>query len=114
VGWAKGIELAKLARRDPQDFDCATWLHKARELSKEDFQRAVERELTGKITEPCVATAGDLSAAARCRTWKSITNSFAATPATILKTTRSLSVPRVMDRFTTWDDSSAVTATLNK
>jgi len=39
VGWAKGIELAKLARRDRQDFDCATWLHKARELSKEDFQQ---------------------------------------------------------------------------
>jgi len=27
-------------------------LHKARELSKEDFQQAVERELTGKVTEP--------------------------------------------------------------
>ena len=52
--WAgpKGIELAKLARRDRQDFDCATWLHKAGELSKEDFQQAVERELTGKIAEP--------------------------------------------------------------
>jgi len=52
LGWAKGIELAKLARRDGQQFDCATWLHKARELSKEDFQQAVERELTGKISEP--------------------------------------------------------------
>jgi hypothetical protein len=52
VGWAKGIELAKLARRDRQHFDCATWLHKARRLSKEDFQQAVERELTGKLTEP--------------------------------------------------------------
>ena len=52
LGWAKGIELAKLARRDRQHFDCATWLHKAGELSKEDFQQAVERELTGKITEP--------------------------------------------------------------
>ena len=52
VGWAKGLELAKLARRDRQDFDCATWLHKARELSKEDFQQAVERELTGKVSEP--------------------------------------------------------------
>jgi hypothetical protein len=52
VGWAKGIELAKLARRDRQQFNCATWLHKARELSKEDFQQAVERELTGKISEP--------------------------------------------------------------
>jgi hypothetical protein len=52
VGWAKGLELAKVARRDRQHFDCATWLHKARELSKEDFQQAVEREITGKITEP--------------------------------------------------------------
>ena len=52
VGWGKGIELAKLARRDRQNFDCATWLHKAREMSKEDFQQAVERELTGKITAP--------------------------------------------------------------
>jgi hypothetical protein len=52
VGWTKGLELAKLARRDGRHFDCATWLHKARELSKEDFQQAVEREITGKITEP--------------------------------------------------------------
>jgi hypothetical protein len=27
VGWTKGLELAKLARRDGQGFDCATWLH---------------------------------------------------------------------------------------
>jgi len=52
VGWSKGIELAKVARRDRQDFDCATWLHKARELPKEEFKQEVERELTGKITEP--------------------------------------------------------------
>jgi hypothetical protein len=52
VGWAKGIELAKLARRDNQHFDCATWLHKAKHSSKEEFHQAVEKELTGKITEP--------------------------------------------------------------
>ena len=53
VGWTKGVELAKLARRrDGQEFDCATWLHKARELPKEEFRRAVEKELTGKDTEP--------------------------------------------------------------
>jgi len=34
VGWAKGIELAKLARRDGQNFDCATWLHKAADAER--------------------------------------------------------------------------------
>lgn len=52
VGWTKGLELAKVARRDGQRFDCATWLHKARELPKEDFRREVEKELTGKEEEP--------------------------------------------------------------
>jgi hypothetical protein len=52
IGWTKGRELAKLARRDGQNFDCAPWVHKARELPREEFQREVERELTGKITEP--------------------------------------------------------------
>jgi len=52
VGWTKGLELAKVARRDGQDFDCATWLHKAREMPKEDFRREVEKELTGKDEEP--------------------------------------------------------------
>ena len=52
VGWTKGLELAKLARRDRQEFDCATWLHKAREMPKEQFKREVEKELTGRETEP--------------------------------------------------------------
>jgi len=52
VGWAKGLELAKLARRDGQRFDCATWLHKAQTMPKEDFQQEVEKELTGRETEP--------------------------------------------------------------
>jgi len=51
VGWTKGVELAKLARRDRQDFDCATWLHKARKMPKEQFKQEVEKELTGKETE---------------------------------------------------------------
>ena len=52
VGWAKGLELAKLARRDRQNFDCATWLHRAREMPKEKFKQEVEKELTGQETEP--------------------------------------------------------------
>ncbi len=52
VGWTKGLELAKVARSAGQEFDCATWLHKAREMPKEEFKREVEKELTGKDTEP--------------------------------------------------------------
>jgi hypothetical protein len=52
VGWTKGLELAKIARRDQQHFDCATWLHKAREMPKEQFKQEVEKELTGKESEP--------------------------------------------------------------
>ena len=52
IGWAKSLELAKLARRDGQKFNCATWLHKAREMTKEKFRSEVERELTGEDREP--------------------------------------------------------------
>jgi hypothetical protein len=52
VGWSKATEMAKVARRDGNDFDCATWLHKAKELPKEAFKREVERHLTGRDTEP--------------------------------------------------------------
>jgi hypothetical protein len=48
----KGLELAKVARRDEQEFDCATWLHKARSLPKDQFKREVEKELTGRESEP--------------------------------------------------------------
>ena len=52
VGWTKGLELAKVARRDGQEFDCATWLHKARALPKDQFKQEVEKELTGRDSEP--------------------------------------------------------------
>jgi hypothetical protein len=52
VGWAKATELAKVAKMDGQRFDSATWLHKARELPKEEFKREVSKHLTGKETEP--------------------------------------------------------------
>ena len=52
VGWSKAAELVKVVRRDGEDFDYATWLHKAKELPKESFKTEVERHLTGKVTEP--------------------------------------------------------------
>jgi hypothetical protein len=50
VGWSKATELVKVARKDGESFDCATWLHKAKELPKEGFKCAVERH--EKETEP--------------------------------------------------------------
>jgi hypothetical protein len=52
VGWTKGRELAKLARAEGQRFDCAPWVHKARTMPREEFKREVEKELTGRETEP--------------------------------------------------------------
>jgi hypothetical protein len=51
VGWSKAVELVKVARKDGEEFDCATWLHRAKELPKEGFKTEVERYLTGKETE---------------------------------------------------------------
>ena len=34
------------------NFDCATWLHRAQQLPKEEFKHEVEKHLTGKETEP--------------------------------------------------------------
>jgi len=52
VGWTKGRELAKLARAEGERFDCAPWVHKARVLPREEFKREIEKELTGRETEP--------------------------------------------------------------
>jgi len=51
MGWTKAWELVKVARKDGEQFDCAPWVHKAKELPKEQFRREVERHLTGKETE---------------------------------------------------------------
>ena len=48
----EGSGVSQGCRRDGQQFDCATWLHKAQELPKEEFKREVERHLTGQETEP--------------------------------------------------------------
>jgi hypothetical protein len=52
MGWSKAVELVKVARREGEDFDCATWLHKADEMPKEQFKREVEKHLTGQESEP--------------------------------------------------------------
>jgi len=52
IGWTKARELAKVARRDRQGFDCAPWVHKATTMPRDEFKREVDRHLTGKETEP--------------------------------------------------------------
>jgi hypothetical protein len=48
AGWSKATELAKVARREGERFESATWMHKAQVLPKEEFEREVERHLTGR------------------------------------------------------------------
>jgi hypothetical protein len=52
VGWTKGLELAKVARAEGQRFECAPWVHKARTMPREEFAREVEKEMTGRDSEP--------------------------------------------------------------
>ena len=52
MGWTKARELVKVARKDGAEFVCAPWVHKAKELPREEFSREVERHLTGKEAEP--------------------------------------------------------------
>jgi hypothetical protein len=52
MGWTKARELVKVARKDGDAFASCTWVHKAKELPREEFRREVERHLTGKETEP--------------------------------------------------------------
>jgi hypothetical protein len=47
VGWSKAAELAKVARRDGESFDCATWLHKAQQMPKQQFKDEVDKYLNG-------------------------------------------------------------------
>ena len=48
----EGIRVSEGLRAEGQHFDCATWLHKARELPKDPFKHEVEKELTGVDSEP--------------------------------------------------------------
>jgi hypothetical protein len=51
MGWTKARELVRVARADRQNFDCAPWVHKAKQMPREEFKREVERHPTGKETE---------------------------------------------------------------
>ena len=52
IGWTKAVELVKVARREEQSFNCATWMHKAATLPKQQFKDEVEKYLSGGETEP--------------------------------------------------------------
>lgn len=51
IGWTKARELVKVARRDGDKFASCTWVHKAKELPREEFKREIEEHLTGQETE---------------------------------------------------------------
>src|SRR6266567_5266681 len=51
VGWSKAAELAKVARREREQFKSADWLHKARSMPHQQFKEEVEKYLTG-ASEP--------------------------------------------------------------
>jgi len=48
----QGTGVGEAGEGEGKRFDCATWLHKAREMPKEQFKQEVEKELTGRETEP--------------------------------------------------------------
>jgi hypothetical protein len=52
IGWRKAAVIAKVARRDGKRFICAPWVHKAKEMTRAEFERDVEHHLTGQETEP--------------------------------------------------------------
>jgi len=48
LGWSKAAELAKVARREREQFKSADWLHKAQSLPHQRFKEEVEKYLTGE------------------------------------------------------------------
>ncbi len=48
----KGNGVGETGPQAGRAFESATWLHKARTMPKEEFKREVEKELTGKDSEP--------------------------------------------------------------
>lgn len=52
LGWSKALELAKVARSEGRRFDSATWLHKAKECTKQELKEEVYKYFTGQDYEP--------------------------------------------------------------
>jgi len=52
LGWSKAMELAKVARSEGRRFDCATWLHTAKQSTKQELKEAVHKYFTGEDYEP--------------------------------------------------------------
>jgi hypothetical protein len=52
LGWSKALELAKVARSEGRHFDSATWLHKAKESTKQQLKEEVYKYFTGQDYEP--------------------------------------------------------------
>ena len=52
LGWSKALELAKVAKSEGRHFDSATWLHKAKEKTKQELKEEVYKYFTGGEYEP--------------------------------------------------------------
>jgi len=52
LGWSKALELAKVARSEGRHFGSATWLHKAKESTKQELKEEVYKYFTGEDYEP--------------------------------------------------------------
>jgi len=52
LGWSKALELAKVARSEGRHFDSATWLHGAKESTKQELKEEVYKYFTGQDYEP--------------------------------------------------------------
>src|SRR5213082_1252460 len=48
LGWSKALELAKVARSQGRRFESATWLHRAKECTKQELKQEVHRHFTGE------------------------------------------------------------------
>ena len=48
LGWSKAAELAKVARREREQFKSADWLHKAQSMPHQRFKEEGEKYLTGE------------------------------------------------------------------